>query len=229
MKTLFLTIALLAFSFNANAVSITETTNPILDQTFLDVGAAHWDTTTDLNWLNIADLVNGPITLGYSINEAVAQYGPQGWRLPTHTEVYDLFDTFFEPDFVASSNGTMTLAEGDGQSTLIQSRNSWMLDFGTDAEIVNGSIDPNDALLYSTGMYLDENGAVQVLGIKFDVPNLTTTIYGPGFDLTGWTRDSAYTNMGVFMVQNHVVPVPPAVWLFGSGLLGLVGIARRKA
>ncbi len=25
-----------------------------------------------------------------------------------------------------------------------------------------------------------------------------------------------------------VVPVPPAVWLFGSGLLGLVGIARRK-
>lgn len=25
-----------------------------------------------------------------------------------------------------------------------------------------------------------------------------------------------------------VVPVPPALWLFGSGLLGLIGIARRK-
>jgi hypothetical protein len=25
-----------------------------------------------------------------------------------------------------------------------------------------------------------------------------------------------------------VVPVPPSVWLFGSGLLGLIGIARRK-
>ena len=25
-----------------------------------------------------------------------------------------------------------------------------------------------------------------------------------------------------------VVPVPAAVWLFGSGLLGLVGVARRK-
>ncbi|MGB5179036.1 MAG: VPLPA-CTERM sorting domain-containing protein, partial [Gammaproteobacteria bacterium] len=24
------------------------------------------------------------------------------------------------------------------------------------------------------------------------------------------------------------VPVPAAVWLFGSGLLGMVGIARRK-
>ena len=25
------------------------------------------------------------------------------------------------------------------------------------------------------------------------------------------------------------VPVPGAVWLFGSGLIGLIGIARRKA
>ena len=24
------------------------------------------------------------------------------------------------------------------------------------------------------------------------------------------------------------VPLPPALWLFGSGLLGLIGVARRK-
>ena len=28
--------------------------------------------------------------------------------------------------------------------------------------------------------------------------------------------------------QPQIVPVPAAVWLFGSGLLGLVGIARRR-
>lgn len=28
--------------------------------------------------------------------------------------------------------------------------------------------------------------------------------------------------------QAAVVPLPPAIWLFGSGLLGLVGMARRK-
>jgi hypothetical protein len=34
---------------------------------------------------------------------------------------------------------------------------------------------------------------------------------------------------GDFMaVRSSVVPIPAAVWLFGSGLLGLVGIARKK-
>ncbi len=36
--------------------------------------------------------------------------------------------------------------------------------------------------------------------------------------------DGTFTNPGA-----AVVPVPAAVWLFGSGLLGLVGVARRKA
>ena len=32
----------------------------------------------------------------------------------------------------------------------------------------------------------------------------------------------------VWVANSAVVPVPAAVWLFGSGLLGLVGVARRK-
>jgi len=31
-----------------------------------------------------------------------------------------------------------------------------------------------------------------------------------------------------YLLAPKVVPVPPAVWLFGSGLIGLVGMARRK-
>ena len=37
------------------------------------------------------------------------------------------------------------------------------------------------------------------------------------------------TQTQTFLVDVQVVPVPAAVWLFGSGLLGLVGIARRRA
>lgn len=41
---------------------------------------------------------------------------------------------------------------------------------------------------------------------------------------TGWTAQWHQQGSGTYTA----VPVPAAVWLFGSGLLGLVGIARRK-
>ena len=44
-------------------------------------------------------------------------------------------------------------------------------------------------------------------------------------------NDCQITNGNDFAPFSHdatVVPVPAAVWLFGSGLLGMVGIARRK-
>ena len=37
------------------------------------------------------------------------------------------------------------------------------------------------------------------------------------------------TDVSTLQVDVRVVPVPAAVWLFGSGLLGLVGVARRRA
>ena len=36
------------------------------------------------------------------------------------------------------------------------------------------------------------------------------------------------SSIAVDLTAASVVPVPASVWLFGSGLLGLVGIARRK-
>jgi hypothetical protein len=36
-------------------------------------------------------------------------------------------------------------------------------------------------------------------------------------------------NSALAGLQLHVVPIPSAIWLFGPGLLGLIGLARRKA
>ena len=41
--------------------------------------------------------------------------------------------------------------------------------------------------------------------------------------------DVHFSDGSILEVDARVVPVPAAVWLFGSGLLGLVGVARRKA
>ena len=58
---------------------------------------------------------------------------------------------------------------------------------------------------------------------------------------TSWSGDTSVTPLGansytvsfsdgsVLEVDVAIVPVPAAVWLFGSGLLGLVGVARRRA
>ena len=57
---------------------------------------------------------------------------------------------------------------------------------------------------------------------------------------TSWDGDTGVIPLGanaynvhfsdgtVLAVDVWVVPVPTAAWLFGSGLLGLVGIARRR-
>ncbi len=51
------------------------------------------------------------------------------------------------------------------------------------------------------------------------------------FDVEGVKRIEL--NMGgsgaIDNIRFTVVPIPPAVWLFGAGLIGLVGLARRKA
>ena len=36
------------------------------------------------------------------------------------------------------------------------------------------------------------------------------------------------SDIGSYLVHTQVVPVPAAAWLFGSGLVGLIGVARRK-
>ena len=43
------------------------------------------------------------------------------------------------------------------------------------------------------------------------------------FELTAGDTAEFTTNFEV-----TPVPVPAAVWLFGSGLLGLIGVAKRK-
>ena len=63
--------------------------------------------------------------------------------------------------------------------------------------------------------------------INFDNPSnpypsisFTDTFIGTAFDTN-------QLSMG-FNYSIAAIPIPPSVWLFGSGLLGLIGIARRK-
>jgi len=75
-----------------------------------------------------------------------------------------------------------------------------------------------------------ENGGLWDL-LNFDV----TSFLSPGLNTLNITHGAVRDALSAIHITVDLpagaappIPIPPAVWLFGSGLLGLVGMARRK-
>ena len=115
-------------------------------------------------------------------------------------------DLFFTPDMLGQELGRVQHAE--------------FLPIGTvsSQDSATAGVSVGDVLVLET-MILVENhlGFSDGLGQSWtdfhSTLNSTLTTTTPGATLT---------------VVPNVIPVPAAVWLFGSGLFGLIGIARRK-
>jgi len=79
-----------------------------------------------------------------------------------------------------------------------------------------------------------QNGTLLTLNFLADntesngVANLTARNLDPFIDNLANPIDPQPTFVGA-SVTVSAVPVPAAVWLFGSGLLGMVGVARRRS
>jgi hypothetical protein len=101
----------------------------------------------------------------------------------------------------------------------------WGVNFG------NGGGPPGNRTLQSASFTLSADQDLSVSDfIDLSYPNNTMPVnVAAHFQSTAATTyfRSAATASGSETIGG-VVPVPPAVWLFGSGLLGLIGIARRK-
>ena len=75
-------------------------------------------------------------------------------------------------------------------------------------------------------MFTNSNLASDLTADIINNPN----IYDPGFAIllteisNGAEMGSAFWNIG----SASAVPVPASVWLFSSGLMGLIGIGRLK-
>jgi hypothetical protein len=78
-----------------------------------------------------------------------------------------------------------------------------------------------------------DGGSVSRCTTSVDLDLSLTGTYKLGLTDVGWNETGGY-DLGVSCLFGAcptaapAVPLPPAVWLFGSGLLGLVGISRRK-
>jgi hypothetical protein len=117
-------------------------------------------------------------------------------------------------DFVGTTSGGLALAYFDfsPQDPLSLNPNplSWTLGSFT-LELTSMEVNTQNATL----LLLTGTGTLEGAGFDPTPATLSWTGNGPG-SLYSWSATVS------------AVPVPAAVWLFGSGLLGLIGMARRK-
>ena len=124
-------------------------------------------------------------------------------------------------DLVPDLPFTLT-SDASGSGTLLVDGGAALSATFTNLSIVYtfaGLADWNADLTYTGGSLVGGLSGGRVEGGFTGIAGMFTTsqsLLGQTFSATGIAKVGA------------VVPVPAAVWLFGSGLLGLAGIARRK-
>ena len=134
----------------------------------------------------------------------------------TATTSFDdsLLTSFHAIDF-DSPNISMTIAVGNTVFTDADdfSDGPWLYITNADDDFHDGiNFDYGDLMFRFSGLSYNSD----IENKDFDSSNFCCDFDGDDFDGT-WHSASV-----------SAVPVPAAVWLFGSGLLGLVGIERRK-
>lgn len=135
-------------------------------------------------------------------------------------------------DFGLSSGDLVTVMGSFDDSVLTGGMGTVDFSFGSGNSFTiyagNYSYSNADDDLYNSGYPILEFTGAPLPDLNFSYFGATTFSSALGY----FDAEDGSLNLvsGIWTDYNAtVVPVPAAVWLFGSGLLGLVGIARRKS
>ena len=175
---------------------------------------AAYDTVLDITWLTDADLsgrFNWDNQVGWARGLDTANYlGVDGWRLASMDVNGDTA--------VVNCNGATELACRDNELGYMfyQNMGGVLIDNKTGDQTVDGVLLTDVQSFYWSGTEFAPSPS-DAWGFLFS--NGTQGINGKDISLYGWAVRAGDVS---------AVPVPAAVWLFGSGLIGLLGLARRK-
>ena len=189
-------------------------------------GLAYYDDVANLTWLANANAA------GTAMNWVDASVwvagldvaGVTGWRLPNTIDVGNDGSTY--------TNIYQGVDSGYNITTHSELSNMFYNVLGNLAQYDTSGVErPDyDGIIDNTGPFSN----IQSWSYW------SATEYAPYTSLLAWSFDMGYGNQGreaksepifAWAVQSgdvSAVPIPSAVWLFGSGLIGLVGLARRK-
>ena len=168
-----------------------------------------------------------------------------GYEYASRQLIEDLFLSYTSWDGISGEHGAAGVVMGISS---IQS------DFGVTATYAGNGVDSQFVTV--DGITVNYDGYIQARGYYGTIPECgslintcftVSTIYtdtagnkvmafqgatdgwDAGANLTFFASTTANSpEFGSYLVRPAVVPMPAAVWLFGSGLIGLVGLARRK-
>ena len=92
----------------------------------------------------------------------------------------------------------------------------------------NSPIGANSSALAPIYYHSGYTNSGDVLDVIFNTPQTGRYLQILSNGGASWTALGDATTPQILWAQPSAVPVPTAAWLFGSGLLGLVAVARRK-
>jgi len=200
-----LSIVSLILSSNVNAALIDTDWQMANDNLIIS------DTNSGLNWLDLS------VTASLSHDSVVANLESggifQGFQLATQVEVLNLWAnagiTNYERTWVTNQfDPVKDLVERLGATVMVE---EGLFTFAT-----------HTIGMAEGGLALPQNErwAMELTYAPDNLNSRTSTNHYT------WSTSVADPHYSTYLVQ--AVPVPSAVWLFGSGLVGLVGFARRK-
>lgn len=197
-------IAVLSFSGMANTAQAAVV---VANDTVFGPGSVLRDSGTNLDYLRLDK------TMGYGYAGVEAEFGAggdfAGWTVASSAQMLSL----------GGSLGLTQGATGIAQLSMAAQLRDWFCPLFT-------CVNTSTTHVYARGLVSDLHTDVSQhlafsIGGRFNVSPPEVD-----FRISGFAPVSA-TGEEVFLVR--AVPLPAAVWLFGSGLLGLIGVARRKA
>lgn len=193
------------------------------------------------------ETIDNPVTgntISLSVNESKYVYGNSRWEelfliTPKNKA---LMGTQASIKMYVSLDGSLT---GDSSSFWYNLSNfdwsSVVSDSANGETTVNKNLTGTFTFIYGEPLYLQSDLYAQVYGsigsvdmahtaevTGIDIPEGSKIKFFSGADATSYGTLQGGDGYGEYGTGTNAVPIPSALWLLGSGLIGLVGLNRRK-
>lgn len=225
-------VSAMLFTSIANAAPVT-----------IDITATIQDVSgTYLSSLSASQSLSGTFT--YDTDEANASSAnTTGSTVPGHefTSFYDFSGSPYDVRISGSGfnfdneapvgvvmNNNLSLSADDTGGILPAGTYDWIEILGSTASDISGPNTPGNGQEWTLAFFADDaNWFTDGSIIPDDMPaSYTALLVGIDLDASGDEIGLVFATVDSVTVSS--VPVPAAVWLFASGLIGLAGIAKQK-